>query len=243
MIDRTYDVIIPARNEAATIADVVVSARSSAGVGEVIVVDDHSEDDTARVAQQTGARVVTSHGRADKAAALATGVAASTAQTLVFFDADIVGVLPEHIEALAAPVIDDAYALVVGLVDYGVKSRFFLKLPPISGLRAMRRDIFEGVPAAKRRGFQIEIMINEVAVRRRVRTGIRVLQGCQHVTKVAKQGLVRGGAAHLKMTLELLACFRTVPLWTYPSYLSRLTVLPPVGRSPGDGQSTRAVVA
>lgn len=90
MIDRGYDVIVPARNEASTIGRVVVSARSSVGVREVIVVDDHSDDETARIAQQRGARVVKSQGRADKAAALATGVAASTAQTLVFFDAVIV---------------------------------------------------------------------------------------------------------------------------------------------------------
>ena len=55
-----------------------------------------------------------------------------------------------------------------GIVDYGaLRNPLFLRLPPITGLRALRREVFDGVPEAKRNGFQIEIMINEVVVRRR----------------------------------------------------------------------------
>lgn len=48
-------IIIPALNEAATIADVVASVRES---GQVVVVDDGSRDGTADVAKQAGAIVV-----------------------------------------------------------------------------------------------------------------------------------------------------------------------------------------
>ena len=53
-------VVIPALNEAARVADVVRHALADPATAEVIVVDDSSIDDTARLAQQAGARVLRS---------------------------------------------------------------------------------------------------------------------------------------------------------------------------------------
>lgn len=219
-----FDVVIPARNEAATIAAVVRAAREASN--RVMVVDDHSDDDTAQVARAAGAEVVPSRGRASKALALATGVGATTAGVVVFFDADIIGATAAHMHSLARPVLEDGYAMSCGIVDYGrLRNPLFLRLPPITGLRAVRREVFTAIPETKRNGFQIEIMINEVVARGGMRTAIRVLHGTRHISKVAKLGRVAGTRAHLAMTLELLGCFRHVPLWTYGSYLRNLTVL------------------
>lgn len=221
-----FDVIIPARDEGLTVGDVVRAACEARGVGRVVVVDDHSTDDTAAVARRMGAEVIGSQGRGSKALALATGVAATSSDALVFFDADILGARPEHFERLAAP-LTDGFAMSLGLVDYGARrNAFYMRLPPITGLRAVRRSVFESVSSDKRNGFQIEIMINEVVARGRMRTAIRTLQGTRHRSKVAKLGLVRGLRAHALMSLELLHCLTFVPLWTYGSYLRNLTVLP-----------------
>ena len=221
-----YDVIIPARNEAETIADVVRAARSASGAKRVIVIDDHSTDDTAAVARAAGAEVLQSRSHASKAEALATGVAASDAPVLVFFDGDIINARGDHFDALAAPVGDGSFFMCCGLVDYGaLRNSIFMRLPPITGLRAVRRDVFERIPREKLNGFQIEIMINEVIARNRLPTAIRVLDGTDHRSKVAKLGRINGFRAHLSMTMELLACFKIVPLWTYGSYLRNLTVL------------------
>ena len=50
-------------------------------VDELIVVNDHSSDDTATVAEHHGARVVHLRGRSGKGAAMAAGVAASRSPT------------------------------------------------------------------------------------------------------------------------------------------------------------------
>src|SRR6185503_6515492 len=99
------------------VGDVVRAARQARGAGRVIVVDDHSSDDTAAVAEAAGAEVIASQGNGSKALALATGVAASDARKLVLFDADILHARPEHFEALAAPL--HRYAMCCGLIDYG----------------------------------------------------------------------------------------------------------------------------
>jgi glycosyltransferase involved in cell wall biosynthesis len=230
-----YDVVIPARDEERTIEAVVRPACVARGVGKVWVVDDGSTDGTAAVAHAAGAQVIRSFGRGDKALALATGVSASRADALVFFDGDILNATPAHFEALVEPVLTGACELSCGLVDYGpLRNPLFLRLPPITGLRALKRSVFEAIAREKLRGFQVEIMINEVIARGHMPSSIRVLSGIDHVSKVKKSGWRNGGISHVRMTLELLDCFRFVPLWTYAAYLRNLTVLPPSGRKPSE---------
>jgi glycosyltransferase involved in cell wall biosynthesis len=230
-----FDVVIPARNEEPTVGDVVRSALAAPGVGRVVVVDDGSTDGTAAAAWRAGASVVsTGADLGDKGRALAEGVAATSADAanaadvLVFFDADISGALPLHFTTLAGPVLAGSAVLSCGIVDYGWKNPLFLRLPPITGLRALRREIFTAIPEERRKGFRIEIMLNEVVARGRLPSAIRVLTGLAHRSKIAKVGWRRGLPAHLAMTAELLGCLRTVPLWTYGAYLSQLTILPPL---------------
>lgn len=92
-VDELISVVVPARDEARRIGpllDVIVSAP---GVGEVIVVDDQSTDDTATVAREAGARVISGsplpEGWAGKAWALQQGVEAAHGDWVVTLDADV----------------------------------------------------------------------------------------------------------------------------------------------------------
>lgn len=234
-----FDVVIPARNEEATVAGVVRAALAAPGAGQVVVVDDGSSDGTATAAASAGAVVVsTGSAGGSKARALSLGfeataaTMATAAEVLIFFDSDILNAEPAHFAALAAPVLSGEVWLSCGIVPYGrFRDPFFLRLPPITGLRALRREVFAAVPEERRNGFQIEIMINEVIARRRLPCSIRVLSGLRHRSKLEKAGWREGLPAHLAMTRELLACLRFVPLWTYGAYLRNLRVLPPSGAS------------
>jgi hypothetical protein len=225
-----FDVVVPARNEQPTVGAVVRSALAAPEVGRVVVVNDGSTDGTAAAAREAGAVVVQGArpgAPGSKARALALGAGATDQPVLVFFDADILGTLPWHFTALAAPVLDGGFALSCGIVDYGrLRNPLFLRLPPITGLRAMRREVFAAVPEERRNGFQIEIMINEVVARGSLPCAIRVLPGLRHRSKIEKVGWRRGLPAWAAMTCELLGCLRIVPLWTYGSYLRSLTILP-----------------
>ncbi len=245
-----FDVVIPARNEASTVAGVVRAALGASGVGTVFVVDDGSKDQTAAVARAAGAEVISippSEEPGHKGRALGAGVAASPADVLVFFDADLSGVVPQHFEELAAPVLDGPFALSCGVLSYGsLRDPIFLRLPPITGLRALRREVFAAVDLSSSRGFQIEILINEVVVRLGARSSVRTLTGLSHRTKVAKRGWRRGLRASVAMWGDLLSCLGVVPLWTYPVYLERLTILPPaptgkrLGFEPGRSATSEA---
>ncbi len=85
-------VVIPARNEEATIARAVAAAVAQQidGELEVIVVDDGSDDATAERARDAGARVVANPVPLGPAAARNAGVAASRGELIAFTDADCV---------------------------------------------------------------------------------------------------------------------------------------------------------
>ncbi|MBI2710649.1 MAG: glycosyltransferase [Actinobacteria bacterium] len=99
-------VVIPARDEAATLPILLESLRhQSAPPAEVVVVDDSSSDGTAGVAVALGARVVEAGalppGWAGKAWACHVGTAATAADRLVFLDADV-RLAPDALARLAA---------------------------------------------------------------------------------------------------------------------------------------------
>ncbi|MAU52412.1 MAG: glycosyltransferase [Roseovarius sp.] len=81
-------VIVPARNEAATIGTVVATMRAMQDVAEVVVIDNASEDDTAARARAAGA-VVVDEARRGMGHAVRRGVAAARHDWVMKIDADL----------------------------------------------------------------------------------------------------------------------------------------------------------
>ena len=99
-------VIVPARNEAATVGAVLESVRRHPGlVDELVVVDDHSSDDTATIAARHGARVVALAASRGKGGAMAAGLGATRAEIVVFLDADVLSETEEFVPRLVYPLL------------------------------------------------------------------------------------------------------------------------------------------
>jgi len=121
---RLISVCIPARNEAATIGQIVqiivsVLTTHGGGIGlvdEVIVVDDGSTDDTAAIAVQAGARVVSGEAAGGgKGQAMRVAVREAEGDLLAFIDGDVTNFGPHFVTGLLAPLLtDDAVTLVKG---------------------------------------------------------------------------------------------------------------------------------
>ena len=79
-------IIIPAKNEAAAIGDVVRTALDEFSDAEVIVVDDGSTDGTADTAEQAGAIVVKHPESLGNGAAVKAGARAASGDVLAMMD-------------------------------------------------------------------------------------------------------------------------------------------------------------
>lgn len=81
-------IVLPAKNEAASVGSTVRKVRDLWPHAEVIVVNDGSTDDTATVSELAGARVSTHLYSKGNGAAIKTGARAATGDVIVFMDAD-----------------------------------------------------------------------------------------------------------------------------------------------------------
>lgn len=121
---QTVSVVIPARNEAATVAAVVGQIRTALQAGglvdELIVLDSDSTDDTAAIARMAGATVFAARdidtGTAaspGKGEALWKSLFVSTGDLLVFIDADLTDWGPHFVTGLLGPLLTDPGTLLV----------------------------------------------------------------------------------------------------------------------------------
>ena len=100
-------VIVPAQNEAATIGAVIDAATFHGElVDQIVVVNDHSSDDTRAVATHHGAQVVDLAGATGKGAALLAGLAATRSEIVVFLDADVLNTGVEYVARMIQPLLE-----------------------------------------------------------------------------------------------------------------------------------------
>ena len=157
-------VVIPCLNEAENIERCVTLAREAIErmgvIGEVVVADNNSEDDSARLAEQAGARVIVERRRGYGSAYLA-GFAASRGRYIVMADADLTydfNEIPRFVAALeegAEMVIGDRmdniqpgampwlHRYVGNPILTGILNLFFRTgiSDAHCGMRALRRDV------------------------------------------------------------------------------------------------------
>ena len=98
--------IIPAYNEQERIGAVIASVSSHPLIAQVIVVDDGSTDETARVAGGfKNVEVLRLSRNGGKTRALGAGLARATGEYILLVDADLVGLDANDLTALIEPVL------------------------------------------------------------------------------------------------------------------------------------------
>ncbi len=154
----TISIIIPARNEADSLAHLIPVLSAVHPDAEIIVVNDGSDDDSADIVTRLGAEVISHPYSMGNGGAIKTGARAARGEILVFMDADGQHD-PADINRLLAK-LAEGYDMVVGArtaesqanVGRSLANRFYNSLAswmvghPIadltSGFRAVRADKF-----------------------------------------------------------------------------------------------------
>ena len=105
-------IVVPARNEVASLAPLLDTLRRDQPSAELLVVDDGSRDETAKVAREFGARVISHPYSMGNGAAIKTGARHASGNILIFMDAD-----GQHDPADIPPLLaklDEGYEMAVG---------------------------------------------------------------------------------------------------------------------------------
>ena len=152
-------IVLPAKNEAGAIQQTVKAIKQLNRVDEIIVVNDGSTDDTAQIAEQAGAKVISHPYSKGNGAAIKTGARNAIGDVIVFMDADGQHDANDILKLIEK--IEQGYDLVVGArqkgsqasVGRGIANKLYNNLASYmsehqvedltSGFRAVRAEKFK----------------------------------------------------------------------------------------------------
>jgi glucosyl-3-phosphoglycerate synthase len=184
--ETSITVVIPAKDEAATIGSVIEAVKTRPGiVDQLIVVNDHSSDDTAAIAAHHGARIVRLDGSSGRGNALRAGLEVASSELVVFLDANVTNTTPNYVLQLVQPLLEKPEIQLVkayyvrplnGMPTGGgrvneLAARPILSLlfpglgeirQPLAGETAGRRSIFERISLESNYSVEIAILIDAV---------------------------------------------------------------------------------
>lgn len=194
--------IVPAYNEAERIAAVLWPLLQAPSVGEVIVIDDGSADETTAVARSFGVRVVSLPANCGKSVALDRGVHKARYETVLFLDADLVGLRPDHVERMVRKYFEERLDMVVGIFRNGRLNTDLAQAfaPYLSGQRVLSKSLWQKLRRKIHKlDFGVEIALTKLAFKESWTQGFVELDGVTHVMKEEKFGLSRGLVSRFKM--------------------------------------------
>ena len=193
--------IVPAYNESETIREVVQVLAATPLISEILVVSDGSTDQTVEIARSMGMRTIHLRRNQGKGLAMAVGVAHTDAGILIFVDGDILNLTTEQLTGLIEPVLSGRSDMNVGVRDRGPALNDWQRRhgPLLSGIRCLRREIFEAVPESHLEGFAIETGLNWACEELGMRITTTLLHNLKHLVKEKKHGLVRGFRGRVRM--------------------------------------------
>lgn len=193
--------IVPAYNEAERIGAVLEPLKASKYVDEIIVVDDGSTDDTAQVARSYKVKVLSLPQNVGKAEALNRGVRLAKNDVLLFLDADLIGLRPEHIKLLIETYRKRRVGMVIGRFKDGrlATDLSMIIAPYLSGQRVLSRALFNKVRKKEDMNFGLEIALTKLALKEGLKQKLVTLEGVAHVMKEEKRGFSKGLKDRMRM--------------------------------------------
>lgn len=198
--------IVPAYNERERIPAVLDAIRGASMIDEIVVVSDGSTDGTYEFAaadpRVTAVNLPINRG---KGGAMRSGAESTGADVILFLDADLVGMDGSKVDSIIRPVVEGRADMSIGIFTEGrgVTDLAQFLTPYISGQRAMRRELFLGIPGLDGVRSGVEVAITKYARARQLRVERVMLPGCTHFMKEEKLGFARGFQCRLRMYADI----------------------------------------
>jgi len=199
--------VVCAYNEEHRIRNILDAVDRHPALAEIIVVNDGSTDQTeALLATYPSVKVISYSPNRGKTYALSRGIAAAAHDHLMLLDADLAGVTPGDIDALAAPVIGGEADVSISLRSNSLAIYRATGLDFVSGERVipatLLKDAVETMQRLPRWGG--EAFMNELIIQRRLRLAVVYWPKVVNVRKYAKLGRWRGMLSELSMMRDAI---------------------------------------
>jgi len=188
------------------VAEIAGLASAHPMISRTLVVDDGSSDETsARAREVEGVEVFRLEKNSGKGAAMRAGLDRTSEPIVLFLDADLIKLKPEHITNLLNPVLNDEADMTVGLFRGGRLHTDLAHVvtPSLSGQRAVKRKVLDGLDMDSV-GFGIERALTDLWQKGKITVKDVILKGVSHRTKEEKRGYWQGVKQRLKMFYEIL---------------------------------------
>ncbi len=210
-MNKKISCIIPARNESLSIANTLKSVVNQ-GMHEIIVVDDGSSDDTAKIVESFGeVRLIKNDKNLGKSKTVARGILNSTGDFIFLLDADLKGLNFANIKSMIEPINSGFSDVVISMrentpgwmktigVDLESGERIFPKgvvLPHLEGLSHLK-------------SYGLEPFLNRIFIKNNLRIKSVLLSNVKNDMKWQKGDFIKGVRSEISMWLDI---FRTVSL-------------------------------
>jgi glycosyltransferase involved in cell wall biosynthesis len=207
--------VVCAYNEADRIRNILDAIVGHPALAEVIVVNDGSTDATEALLKSYPTIRLLSHSpNRGKTYALSRGIAAARYDHLMLLDADLAGVTPANIDALAAPVIRGEAEVSISLRSNSLWIYRQMGLDFVSGERVAPKWLLAGAVEAMQRlpRWGGEVYMNEIFIRHGCRIAVVPWRRVINVRKYQKFGAWRGALAELKMISDAASVLTPVGL-------------------------------
>ncbi len=167
-MDKKVSCIIPAYNEEKTIVNTIKVALQTPEIGEVVVVNDGSEDttkDKINKLKAQGLMLKTVHLKKNrgKGNAVIQGVKKSSYPYLLFLDADLTNLETYHLSSLIQPVINKQVDMTIGPQISLQKPRWMIGTLPFCGQRCLKKSIIQPhLKKLSKSKYGFEVLLNQI---------------------------------------------------------------------------------
>ena len=201
--------LIPVYNEEKSIGSILELLTSIEDINQIVVVDDGSTDNTAKIVSNYQVKLISNKKNSGKGAALQKGLENINTEVLLMLDGDLVGLTAEHVYCLINPIINDEADMAVGIFNEGrgLTDLAQTLTPKLSGQRAVKFEMIKDIQDLSDEGFGVEISINRF-IKKRGRLIFVKLPALTHILKEEKRGVIKGIMARIEMYWEILASIK-----------------------------------
>lgn len=201
-------VIVPAYNEADRIGSVLEAINNAERIDNIIVVDDGSTDRTAERVRESGIdlELIRLDENTGKANALSRGIEAAPDRTIMFLDADLIGLEAKHVDDMIRTYQEEDLDMVIGVFHKGrLNTDLSQKISPhLSGQRILSVDTWNKLDKSKAEEFGVEMALTKLSLAENLSTKKVKLTGVTHVMKEEKRGFAEGIKSRLKMYMNII---------------------------------------